>query len=115
MNDEKKSEPGAFKKLSEDPRNNPGQWDLRWLDHAQQPREPPDPKYPEGIEIDASMGKERFCTVHLEYPARGVGMYFVRCLWCGANAGLRTAGRPDDPKLVKIACKPKDPRNRVRR
>ena len=63
-----------------------------------------DPAYPNGIDLDASNGEEG-CRVELPYPAMGVGFWCVQCR-CGATAACTTAGRPDDPRSIKIACAP---------
>jgi ribosomal protein L37E len=80
------------------------QFDVRWLDAHRSPRCAPNPKFPDGIELDLSYGK-RACSLELPYPARGVGAYLVECLLCGLKAACTTAGRPDDPRAMKLPCK----------
>lgn len=77
---------------------------VKWLDAGREPRAVPDPRYPDGIDIDLSNGK-RSCLVQLPYPAQRCGSYIVSCQ-CGMRVGVTTAGRRDDPRSVKIGCKP---------
>lgn len=65
----------------------------------------PNPAYPEGIDIDASEGRQG-CTVELPYPAPECGMWMVKCQACGRGiVAITAAGRRDDPRTVKIPCK----------
>ena len=66
---------------------------------------PPNPKYPLGIDVDMSEGATRTCKASLPYPARCCGIWMVKCLDCGYVAAVTAAGRPDDPRSLKIACK----------
>ena len=79
---------------------------VTWLDHEREPQCAPDPAYPKGVDIDlrASNGAKG-CLIDLPYPAKRCGMYLVVCDRCGYSAGITTAGRPDDPKTVMLACK----------
>jgi hypothetical protein len=79
--------------------------DVIWHDGKREPQCPPNPTYPKGVDLDASHGAERTCTVKLEYPAPRCGAYSIRCNVCGVTAACTTAGRPDDPRSVKLACK----------
>jgi hypothetical protein len=76
-----------------------------WQDAGREPKCAPNPAFPNGIDIDVSGGAERTCTVALEHPARRCGHYLVRCKVCGASVACTTAGRPDDPRSVKMKCK----------
>lgn len=82
----------------------PDQFAIRWLDRGREPQCAPDPAYPDGKDVDGSEPGEPFCTARLPYPARRCGIYIVRCLDCGVTVGVTTAGRPDDPRSVKIGC-----------
>jgi hypothetical protein len=75
-----------------------------WVDGEREPREAPDPKYPNGIELDISLGKSPACVAVLPYPAPRCGFYAVECETCGVSTLVTTAGRPDDPRSIKIAC-----------
>jgi hypothetical protein len=77
--------------------------EIRWIDAGREPKEAPNPDYPHGIDLDFA-GSKRACLVALPYPARRVGIYFVECRTCGWSGGVTTAGRPDDPRSVKIPC-----------
>lgn len=77
---------------------------VRWVDVGREPQCAPNPAYPTGIDVDGSFGAENTCTVALPYPAMRCGRYEVKCRACGRTAAVTTAGRPDDPRSVKIAC-----------
>lgn len=77
---------------------------VEWVDAEREPEGNPNPSYPNGIDVDASGGAERTCTTNLPYPAKRCGIYLVRCSFCGARAAITTAGRPDDPRSLKVAC-----------
>ena len=81
------------------------QFKIEWLDAKREPQCEPNPAYPDGIDLDCSLGWPQTCTVALPYPARRCGSYFVRCGKCGQSVGCTTAGRPDDPRSIKMACK----------
>lgn len=78
---------------------------IQWIDHQKEPRCPPDPNYPTGIDVDVAGDAERWCFTEVPYPARRCGMYVIDCQECGLCIGVTTAGRPDDPRSVKMACK----------
>lgn len=78
---------------------------IEWIDGARDPQCLPNPSYPNGIDIDVSRGREKTCTVALPYPAKRIGAYVVTCETCGFRAGCTTAGRPDDPRSIKIPCR----------
>jgi hypothetical protein len=78
---------------------------FRWHDAGRIPRAAPDPRFPNGLDVDLSCGATRTCSTLLPYPAKRIGMYSIECLRCGLTAAVTTAGRPDDPRSVKVACK----------
>jgi hypothetical protein len=83
------------------------QFKIKWLDSGREPQVPPNPNYPNGIDIpSARRGAEgfRFCTAQLPYPAVRCGTYIVECTRCGLRVGVTTAGRPDDPRSVELDC-----------
>lgn len=82
------------------------QFQIEWIDREREPQCPPDQRYPHGKDIDASFGLPN-CLAELPYPAKRCGIYRVECLRCGISIGITTAGRPDDPKSVRIPCGPK--------
>lgn len=78
---------------------------ITWHDAGREPRERPNPAYPNGIDLDASGGSMPTCTATLPYPAKRCGSYTVECETCGSRVGCTTAGRADDPRSIKVACK----------
>lgn len=77
---------------------------IEWIDGHREPSERPDPKYPQGIDVDISTGGKPSCQVPLPYPAKRCGHYVVACE-CGMRVVVTTAGRSDDPRSVRISCK----------
>lgn len=80
-------------------------WQIDWLDHGRDPKVPPNPNYPDGVDIDCSDGAAVTCFSSLVYPTKRCGAYMVRCRVCGVSAGVTTAGRPDDPRSLRMACR----------
>lgn len=78
---------------------------ITWVDAGAEPKNPPNPKYPEGIDLDMSRGAERSCQIALPYPAKRIGYYAIECDQCGLTVAISTAGRPDDPRSARLACK----------
>lgn len=81
----------------------------QWIDHGREPQCSPDPAYPHGKDLDASLGATRTCSTALPYPAKRCGFYLVHCDVCEQSVAITTAGRPDDPRSVKLACLGKAP------
>lgn len=82
------------------------QFDIKWLDSGREPQCPPNPAFPNGIDIPSPRHGEpgfRFCTVTLPYPAKRCGSYLIKCKSCGFTVAV-TAGRPDDPRSIEIDC-----------
>lgn len=81
---------------------------VTFLDHSREPRCPPNPRYPDGIDVDISGGCSITCTVSLPYPAPRCGVMVVECEKCGhpqRRHGRRTTRRPahcEDGVLRKI-------------
>lgn len=78
---------------------------VKWVDAGREPKMAPNPKFPKGIDLDLTHGRPRFCKTELPYPAKRCGYYKVECLRCHYSAIITTAGRPDDPRSVKLPCK----------
>jgi hypothetical protein len=78
---------------------------VEWIDSGRDPRCSPNPAYPNGVDLDCSDGAAVTCDQVLPYPAKRCGYYYVECETCNTNILITTAGRPDDPKSVKIACR----------
>lgn len=77
---------------------------VEWHDGGREPQCAPDPAYPNGKDMDLSAGAALNCTAQLPYPAKRCGEYVVTCGSCRFRAVVTTAGRPDDPKSVKVPC-----------
>jgi hypothetical protein len=82
------------------------QFEILWVDSGVMPQCPPRPEYPDGVDIDASRGQFLACVTPLDYPAPRVGYYQIKCRICGRNLAVTTAGRPDDPRSIKVPCAP---------
>ena len=80
------------------------QFVVTWHDSGRQPTNRPDPKWPNGIDLDLSHGRADCCTVELPYPARRIGTCVVRCTICLLRTVCTTAGRLDDPRSLTMAC-----------
>jgi hypothetical protein len=78
---------------------------VEWIDGMREPTQPPNPKFPNGIDLDFSRGAPRTCKVDLPYPAKRIGKYVISCTNCGWTGLVTTAGRRDDPRSVKVPCK----------
>ena len=48
---------------------------------------------------------EKSCLVMLPYPAKRIGYFDIECTGCGLRVAISTAGRRDDPRSVRLACK----------
>ena len=77
---------------------------VEWIDSGREPQCPPNPKFPNGIHIDVSMGQPVACKVELPYPAKRCGRYVITCEACSLRMHVTTAGRPDDPRSIKLRC-----------
>ena len=80
-------------------------WQIDWIDKRRDPKCPPNPAYPDGIDIDCSDGAKVTCSAPLVHPTPRCGAYAVRCRVCGVTSVVTTAGRPDDPRSLKMACR----------
>lgn len=81
---------------------------ITWHDRGRAPQHPPNPAYPEGVDLDVTGGLgplRRTCTVALPYPAPRCGLYVITCRRCTLRVAVTTAGRPDDPRSVRLPCK----------
>ena len=78
---------------------------VTWLDEDHRPEHPANPAYPDGIDVDCSASAKATCTQPLPYPATGRGQYLLVCERCGLRVIVTAAGRADDPRSVKMACK----------
>lgn len=78
---------------------------VEWFDRGRDPVCAPNPAFPNGVDVDVSFGAPDTCSTDLPYPAKRCGTYIVVCERCGYGVGVTTAGRPDDPRSLKIACR----------
>lgn len=76
---------------------------IEWIDREREPQCAPNPKHPNGIDVDMSGGGPS-CYTELPYPAKRCGVYVVECEKCGLRVGITTAGRADDPRSAKLGC-----------
>ena len=81
------------------------QFVMTWIDGGREPQCPPNPEFPNGKDIDGSLGQKDTCTVSLPYPAKRCGVHIVMCRVCGLRIGVTAAGRPDDPRSIRMPCK----------
>lgn len=86
------------------PRNH-GKFKIEWVDGHREPTCTPNPDFPAGRDVDASWGADRTCITALPCPARRCGHYVIECEICHLRAAITTAGRPDDPRSLTMACK----------
>jgi len=83
-----------------------GSIDVEFIDSGREPKEKPDPKYPNGKPVSLlKYALQKGCTVNLPYPAPRCGLYKVTCRSCGFTAVITVAGRPDDPNILTLPCK----------
>lgn len=78
---------------------------VEWVDLHREPAHPANPKYPDGISVDLTGGKPKYCEAQLRYPAPRCGMHIITCTTCDLRVSLSTAGRADDPRSVRIPCR----------
>jgi hypothetical protein len=84
---------------------------VRWFDAKREPQCPPNPNYPDGIDLDLRQPSQKpvaSCSTDLPYPAKRCGAFVITCLRCGMRVAVRTAGRPDDPRSVIVPCRVRD-------
>lgn len=94
---------------------------VTWHDRGREPECPPNPAFPNGATVDFAYSETgaapvqpfdaplapieaATCQVALPYPATRCGTYVIECAACGQRVGCTTAGRPDDPRLARLAC-----------
>lgn len=81
-------------------------FDIHYIDRGRPPKEPPNPDYPNGIDLDVSKGFLHKCYVKLPYPNpfTHIGLWVIKCNECGYSAACTTAARVDDPRSITIPC-----------
>lgn len=82
--------------------------EVQWFDRGFVATKPADPRYPIGMDIvEPSFDPEQpSCSTALKWPAPRCGHHVVLCDTCGKSITVTTAGRLDDPRSLKINCKP---------
>jgi hypothetical protein len=81
-------------------------FEIEWIDSGREPKCKPDPAYPDGVDLDVVRDRVvPSCLITLPYPAKRCGRYLLECRLCGLTAVCTTAGRPDDPRSIKLACR----------
>ena len=75
----------------------------QWISERRKARNPPNPAFPDGLDLDISAGRPA-CSLALDYPAPCVGAWLIKCALCGMSVVVAAAGRPDDPRAIKIPC-----------
>jgi hypothetical protein len=83
-------------------------FDIKWIDLGREPQCPPDPAYPDGLDLDP--GERPACKVELAHPTKRCGLYLVKCGTCGTSTAVTTAGRADDPRSLMMPCMKNPPR-----
>jgi hypothetical protein len=79
---------------------------VEFLDSGREPQCPPDPAFPKGKDVNLMLPSEiKSCTVALPYPAPRCGLMMVKCIRCDVRVAVTVAGRPDDPRSVKMGCR----------
>ena len=58
-----------------------------WIDGGREPQCPPNPSYPDGIDVDCSAGAAVTCTAQLPYPAPRCGYWAIYRRDDGGAAG----------------------------
>jgi hypothetical protein len=81
---------------------------VEWWDAGHTIELAADPRFPEGRDVDCSLGADLRCTVPLNHPAPGFGAWKVHCNICGAEVAVSAGGNADDPRSVKIACEKRE-------
>jgi hypothetical protein len=82
---------------------------ITFVDSGRYPKCPPDPKFPDGIDVDLAFGAAPTCTVAVPYPSPRCGYLKIECERCGLAVAVTVAGRADDVRQVTVAChRPKE-------
>ena len=82
-----------------------GKLTVEWIDSGRETECPPNPKHPNGIDVILGKVGSPTCFKELPYPAKRCGLFLIHCSTCGASAAITAAGRPDDPRSVRLSCK----------
>jgi len=77
---------------------------VKWNSHRRKATCDADPEFPNGRVLDASQGAQS-CQTALPYPAPECGYHLVYCTTCHQRTAITAAGRPDDPRSIRIPCR----------
>lgn len=77
---------------------------VTWVDSGREPQCAPDPAYPDGKDVEVTCVGPT-CYSALPYPSPRCGYLVVKCEKCGMSMAITTAGRPDDPRSIRMPCK----------
>lgn len=78
---------------------------VEFIDLEREPRHQFLREHMHGLDLDLSRGVEDVCVVPVPWPAERCGYWMIRCAFCGLSTMITAAGRVDDPRSVKLACK----------
>jgi hypothetical protein len=68
------------------------------------PAHPATPGFENGTDLDLARDAASWCTASCPPWPGKLGMLHLRCQHCDVTVDLTTAGRADDPKLVRLPC-----------
>lgn len=77
---------------------------IEWIDAGREAACPPDPAYPDGVNLVDNPEALAHCVTLLPYPAPRCGLWVVRCERCRKSVHITAAGRVDDPRSISMAC-----------
>lgn len=82
---------------------------LSYMVRGGPPKSPPNPAFPQGVDVDLSDNAKVSCLVVLPYPNpnKNIGTWMIRCDQCKQIVAVTAAARSDDPRTVRLACKEK--------
>ena len=78
---------------------------FEWIKRGDRPINPPNPDYPNGIEVNMRLRPGPVCHIDLPYPAKEVGTHIITCNECGRRVAITAASRADDPRVLVVTCK----------
>lgn len=78
---------------------------ISWIDAHREAQCAANPRFPDGMDVDLSKGAQACCHAMLPYPASRCGVHRIECDTCGVKTLVTAAGRRDDPRSVRVACK----------
>ena len=82
------------------------QFRCSFVDRRGPPKVAPDPAFPTGKDLDVTRLDGPSCTVAIPYPAEERGVWIIECSRCKYRVAVTAAGRLDDPRSIRVPCKP---------